>query len=131
MNKTLMIEVGAGELIDRISILHIKSAQIKDQEQLANVRRELDSLGAVRDQSLAQSPALSELTEQLSEINTRLWQLEDDIRACEANRDFGAEFIAAARGIYLTNDRRATIKRDINFLTGSSIIEEKLYAGGE
>ena len=126
-----MVEVGAGELIDKISILQIKSERIKDPQKSANVQRELEALCAVRDQQLAASSALSELMGQLRKINAELWQFEDDIRACEANRDFGEEFIATARSIYLVNDRRAAVKRDINRLMGAAIIEEKYYADSE
>ena len=131
MDQPLRVEIGAGELIDKITILRIKAERLKDATQLANVQRELELLCAVRDEALANVPTLRELTSQLRGINARLWQLEDDIRACEAAGDFGAAFIAAARAIYRSNDCRSAIKREINRLSGSPIVEEKLYTGYE
>ena len=128
MGKALRVTVSAGELIDKISILDIKSERIKAADRQANVQRELAQLCAVRDAALADSAALRELAEALRAVNAKLWQLEDDIRRCEAAGDFGATFIATARAIYIANDRRSALKRDIDHLSGSAIVEEKLYA---
>ncbi|GGL54637.1 DUF6165 family protein [Wenxinia marina] len=123
----ILVPVSAGELIDKITILRIKSERIADEAKLANVRRELSVLQAVADK-LPDTPDLPVLEDELMGINTRLWVIEDDIRECEARGDFGPDFIALARAVYRTNDRRADAKRRINELLGSTIVEEKSYA---
>ena len=127
MTERILVEIGAGELIDKITILKIKSERMTDEDKLANVRRELDTLAAARDAALPASPELRALESDLRAVNESLWEIEDDIRACEVARDFGPEFIDLARAVYITNDRRASIKRSINVLAGSSLIEEKSY----
>jgi hypothetical protein len=127
MSKPIMIEVGAGELIDKITILRIKSERITDAAKLVNIRHELDVLSAAREAELAHSEELTALETALKEVNEALWEIEDDIRACEAAKDFGDRFIKLARAVYITNDKRAALKKDINLLTGASIIEEKSY----
>lgn len=124
---TLMIEVGAGELIDKITILKIKAERMTDTAKLKNVRHELDVLSRAREENLVQSDALDRLENELREVNEALWVIEDDIRACEAARDFGPKFIELARSVYIQNDKRAAIKKSINELCGSSIVEEKSY----
>jgi hypothetical protein len=124
---TLMIEVGAGELIDKITILKIKAERMTDPAKLKNVRHELDVLSRAREENLVQSDALDRLENELREVNEALWVIEDDIRACEAARDFGPKFIELARSVYIQNDKRAAIKKSINELCGSSIVEEKSY----
>ena len=123
----IMVEVGSGELVDKITILEIKSGRISDQAKLKNVRHELDVLSQVRDTNLGDLTGLAELTQELKQINEALWEIEDDIRACEAEKDFGEKFIALARAVYVTNDKRADVKKQINLLTGATIIEEKSY----
>jgi hypothetical protein len=123
------IEVGPGELIDKLTILEIKQARITDPAKLANVTTELASLARTRDQAIAPSPALDALTAELKRINQQLWDIEDDIRACERARDFGPRFVALARAVYHHNDQRAATKRRINDLLSSTIVEEKSYAG--
>ena len=124
---SLMIEVGAGELIDKITILKIKAARMTDPEKLGNVRHELDVLSQARAEALQQSDALDRLEDALRQVNEALWVIEDDIRTCEAARDFGPTFIELARSVYIQNDKRAAIKKAINALCGSSIVEEKSY----
>lgn len=124
---TLMAEISAGELIDKITILEIKLAKIAEPEKRANVRHEYDQLAATRERELPHSDKLAALTAALKEVNTALWQIEDDIRAHEAAKDFGASFVALARAVYRTNDERMALKREINLLLQSSIIEEKSY----
>lgn len=124
---SLMIEVGAGELIDKITILEIKMARMSDPEKLRNVKHELDVLNHARTGALQQSDALHRLEDALRQVNEALWVIEDDIRACEAARDFGPQFIELARSVYIQNDTRATLKKSINALCGSSIVEEKSY----
>ncbi|MGQ0532409.1 MAG: DUF6165 family protein [Caulobacteraceae bacterium] len=120
--------IAIGELIDKISILEIKSERLTDQAKLGNVRRELVLLQARRDAALPPSADLEHLAAQLKEVNTRIWDLEDVIRDCERRKDFGKVFLKAARAIYHTNDERAAVKRDINLVFGSAIVEEKSYA---
>jgi Family of unknown function (DUF6165) len=124
---SLMIEVGAGELIDKITILKIKAARMTDPEKLRNVKHELDVLSRARKEALHQSDELDRLEDKLRMVNEALWVIEDDIRACEAARDFGPKFIELARSVYIQNDKRAAIKKSINELCGSRIVEEKSY----
>lgn len=126
MNIT--VEIGPGELCDKITILEIKSAHIAARDKLANIRHELGVLRAARDAALQPSRALDQLSAQLTSINETLWRVEDDIRDCERAGDFGPRFIALARAVYRTNDERAAIKRRINELFDSAIVEEKSYA---
>jgi len=122
-----MIEVGAGELIDKITILKIKAMRMTNAAKLSNVKHELDVLSRARAENLNQSDELDRLEEALGMVNEALWVIEDDIRACEAARDFGPRFIELARSVYIQNDKRAAIKKSINELCGSSIVEEKSY----
>ena len=124
---SLLIEVGAGELIDKITILKIKAQRMTDPVKLRNVNHELDVLTLACRENLAPSPELDRLENELREVNEALWVIEDDIRACEDARDFGQKFIELARSVYIQNDRRATLKKRINDLCGSSIVEEKSY----
>ncbi len=128
MGTVLEVEVSAGELVDKITILEIKAERIADPDKLANVHRELRSLTATRREALPSSEELDELTAELRRINERLWEIEDDIRDCERKSDFGERFIELAREVYRTNDRRAAAKRRINELLGSELVEEKDYA---
>jgi DnaJ-domain-containing protein 1 len=122
-----MVEVSLGELVDKITILEIKCERIADSRQQANVRTELSLLA----HALASEPQLpSELAgcrQRLKQVNTDLWEIEDEIRACEKNQDFGPRFIELARSVYRVNDIRAAIKREINQLVGSRLVEEKSY----
>jgi hypothetical protein len=122
------IPASAGELVDKITILEIKSERIGDPAKLRNVRRELALLSAVRERELAQHPELRDLAAELKRINEALWEIEDEIRECEGRADFGPRFIALARAVYRTNDKRAETKRRIDTAVGSQIVEEKSYA---
>ena len=122
------VEVAPGELIDKITILAIKSERLADADKLRNVRAERATLEAARDASLPASPALAALTAELKKVNEALWEVEDDIRICERGGDFGPRFVALARSVYRHNDRRAALKRRINDLLGSRLVEEKGYA---
>lgn len=124
----LSVPIGPGELVDKITILEIKSERLDSREKLANVRVELAVLTAARDAAIAASEALGQLTAALKTVNEALWQIEDQIRDCERSGDFGARFIELARAVYHSNDQRAAIKRQINELLGSKIVEEKSYA---
>ena len=123
----LAIEVSPGELLDKISILEIKSENIRDPEKLSNIRYELELYLEICKDALPIDDALAGLMRDLKAVNASLWQIEDDIRDCELRQDFGEEFIRLARSVYRTNDRRAALKREINLMCGSSIVEEKSY----
>ena len=123
----IKIEIAPGELLDKISILEIKTERITDPEKLANVRYELGLYRDIVTQHLTMNGALNDLAKKLKAVNESLWVTEDEIRDCEARGDFGEKFIQLARTVYKTNDRRAAIKRDINVLCGSTIVEEKSY----
>ena len=127
MSGTVTIEIAPGELIDKITILEIKSERIDDPAKLANVRLELGTLAASRDAALPASEDLAALTAELKTVNEALWDIEDDIRDFERRGDFGDGFIGLARSVYMTNDRRADLKRRINDLLGSHLVEEKSY----
>jgi hypothetical protein len=126
----LRVEISAGELIDKITILQIKSERIRDAAKLGHVRAELAALLAANDGSLRPSAELTALRDELRSVNEALWTVEDELRLCERNQDFGSRFVALARSVYRHNDRRAALKRQINELLGSRLIEEKSYAGG-
>ena len=127
MTRSIMTEIGSGELIDKITILEIKSDRIADVDKLKNVKHELAVLSATRDAHLSGINGLGDLATQLKAINEALWEIEDDIRACEAQNDFGQKFIDLARAVYITNDKRAAVKKEINLLLNSEIVEEKSY----
>jgi Family of unknown function (DUF6165) len=125
---SVAIETAPGELIDKITILEIKSERISDRDKVRNVLRELDTLRRARDQTIRTSDELDALTADLRSVNEALWQIEDEIRLCERAGDFGPKFVELARSVYHRNDERAAIKREINVLLGSKIIEEKSYS---
>jgi hypothetical protein len=126
--RTIDIPGAVGELIDKIAILRIKERRIDDPEKLANVRRELALLTAKRDESGLARTDLAPLEAELATVNERLWDVEDEIRLCEKAGDFGERFVALARAVYVVNDRRSAIKREINRRCNSAIVEEKHYA---
>ena len=121
-----MIEIPAsiGEVFDKITILEIKQENIIDSTKLANVSKELSLLrDRVKDIHVD-----SLLLNQLREVNQQLWHIEDHIRVLENNQNFGKEFIELARSVYITNDQRASLKKQINLMAGSELIEEKSYS---
>ncbi len=124
---SLQAEIAPGELVDKITILEIKAERIADDDKLRHVRTELEVLKETRRRHLPASAELDALTVSLREVNQKLWDIEDDIRDCERDQNFGEEFIELARAVYRTNDRRAQLKREINTLLGSRIVEEKSY----
>lgn len=127
MLQAIEAPIAAGELIDKITILEIKVARIADPAKVANAQIELILLSQRRAAALPADQMLDSLAGRLKAVNERIWDLEDTIRACERRQDFGADFVAAARSIYRTNDERAALKREINLVTGSQLIEEKSY----
>lgn len=120
----MKIEVSNGEILDKFSILEIKKGEIKNLEKLKNIENEYTILKEIVEQILSID---HELYKKLFETNKKLWKIEDDIRICERNADFGPQFIELARSVYLVNDERAEIKKKINILTKSHIVEEKSY----
>ena len=122
------VEVSPGELIDKITILEIKLERIEGKDKLKNVKLEWETLTRARDEAIEATPELEKLMAGLKEFNERLWEIEDDIRDCERNKDFGDRFVELARGVYVNNDQRSRLKREINELLGSRLIEEKSYA---
>ena len=128
MSRTITVEIAPGELIDKITILEIKLARIADAAKLRNVRAEWETLVRARDAAFASSPEIETETAALKRANETLWDVEDRLRECERNKDFGPRFVELARSVYITNDERARIKRRINELLGSRLIEEKSYA---
>ncbi len=121
--------ISLGELIDKITILEIKAANISDAVKLKNVTHELNILNAKVNELLDTTgqATLAPLKQALKDINQELWVIEDDIRDCEYVKDFSDKFIQLARAVYVTNDKRAKVKKDINLAFGSELIEEKSY----
>ena len=123
----ILVPVAIGELIDKITILEIKSERVADAGKLANIRRELDLLCGVRDSRPARSDKTAGMSRELKAVNEAIWDIEDGVRDCERTQDFGPRFVELARGVYHNNDRRAALKRAINDAEGSPITEEKSY----
>jgi tetratricopeptide (TPR) repeat protein len=121
------VEVAPGELLDKITILRIKTERLTDEAKLRNVRIELETLESARHRSLPPSSEMDRLESELKAVNEALWQIEDDIRDCERRGDFGPRFIELARSVYRQNDHRAALKGQINELLGSRLREEKSY----
>jgi hypothetical protein len=128
MPKPILVQTAPGELIDKITILQIKSERMTDADKLRNVGLELKTLVAARDAAMDVTDELAELSAQLKRVNEELWEIEDAIRACDREGDFGPRFIELARAVYHSNDKRAALKRAINELLGSTLVEEKSYA---
>ena len=126
-SKKILTEISAGELLDKISILEIKLDSIKDKEKLVEINKEYKSLEETKKSNIEITENLQNLINQLSEINLKLWNIEEEKRICEKNSDFGNNFIQLARNVYINNDKRAKIKSDINKLLGSNIKEVKSY----
>ena len=118
--------VSLGELVDKISILHIKNINIKDDEKLKLIREELELLNQTLKKHIKKND-IQNFLDSLIEINSRLWVIEDDIRDCERNKKFDHTFIDLARSVYFTNDKRSEVKLEINKKFGSKIIEVKSY----
>jgi hypothetical protein len=124
----IRVDISPGELIDKITILELKLERISNPVKLANIRLEYDALMDVYAREVVESVALQGLTERLKGINAALWDIEDHIREHERAKNFDAAFVTLARSVYRTNDERSAIKRAINELLASRIIEEKSYA---
>ena len=124
----MKVEVSNGELLDKLSILELKMKNIKDNKKLINIKNEHGGLSPLCNNLFDNyGNELRSLYAKLSEINAELWKIEDDIRECERNKDFGDEFVRLARAVYFTNDKRSDVKKSINLLTESGFVEEKSY----
>ena len=123
----LKVQISPGELIDKITILEIKAENILVESKQMNIRNELKILTHCKESNVIETPELEKLSIKLKAINKILWDIEDDIRVCEGKKDFGKKFVKLARGVYKNNDVRANLKREINQLLQSVLVEEKSY----
>jgi vacuolar-type H+-ATPase subunit I/STV1 len=129
MNSNLIqAQISVGELLDKITILEIKRQRITDAGKLDNVERELAVLSGVVAEFVTLDQACKKLMDELREVNSAIWDVEDAIRECERGKDFSDVFVQLARSVYIKNDRRALLKKQINEYTGSLLVEEKSYA---
>jgi len=126
--KKILSEISAGELLDKISILEIKLEKIKNKAIQEKINKEYKILKEVQNSSLEVTEKLKTLFKEIKEVNLNLWNIEDKLRICEKNKDFGQTFIELARSVYLNNDKRSKIKSEINKILGSNIREIKQYA---
>ena len=127
-SKKILSEISAGELLDKISILEIKLEKIKDKADQEEINKEYKILKEVQNSSLEVTEKLKTLFKEIKEVNLNLWNIEDKLRICEKNKDFGQTFIELARSVYLNNDKRSKIKLEINKILDSNIREIKQYA---
>jgi transcriptional regulator of nitric oxide reductase len=125
--ENIHVPVSPGEVLDKITILEIKSERMTDPEKVANVRVELALLQRTWAQAVTEDEVIRDLHAQLKEINEALWEIEDDIRDKERVKEFDQRFVELARSVYFTNDRRSEVKKKLNLHLGSQIIEEKSY----
>ena len=125
--ENIKVPVSPGEVLDKITILEIKSERMEDPEKVANVRVELKLLQETWAQNISDDDVIRDLHAQLKSINEELWEIEDDIRDKERVKEFDDRFIELARAVYFTNDRRSDVKKKLNLHLGSQIIEEKSY----
>ena len=123
----IKVPVSPGEVLDKITILEIKSERMNDPEKVHNVQVELALLQETWDDNIRDNREIQALQAQLKEINEALWEIEDDIRDKEHAGEFDDRFIELARAVYVTNDKRSRVKKELNLLLGSEIIEEKSY----
>ena len=126
-SKKILADISAGELLDKISILHIKLDKIKDKNSLDFIKNEYDVLIQERDKNIDLNDEINNLYIELKTVNEKLWIIEDEKRLCEKNSKFDEKFIQVSRDIHFLNDRRAVIKLNINKILGSNIREIKLY----
>ena len=128
-NKSTRVlsEISPGELLDKISILEIKLEKVKDKDSQKKIRNEYDILKKTQNSSIVMSDKIKDLYRSVSDVNIKLWNIEDKLRICEQNKDFGEDFIELARGVYFKNDERAKLKNEINVILESNIREIKQY----
>ena len=127
-SKKILSEVSAGELLDKISILEIKLEKISDKSSLEQLKKEYKILKENQNSTIKLEGKIKDLFKSLKNINLKLWNVEDKLRICEKNKEFGKEFIELAREVYFNNDKRSKIKSDINKALDSNIVEIKQYA---
>ena len=127
-SKKILSEISSGELLDKISILEIKLEKVQNQEGQKEIKKEYSILKEVQNSNIKITDELKKLFDELKNVNSALWDIEDKIRICEKNKDYGEVFIKLARGVYLSNDKRSKIKSKINTILGSNIKEVKEYA---
>ena len=125
--RKILTEISAGELLDKLSILEIKLNKIKDSKLLQEIKKEYKILKRIQNSSIKLDVKIKELFNSIKEINIKLWNVEDKLRVCEKNKDFGKNFIELAREVYFNNDKRAKIKKEMNKILGSNIREVKQY----
>mgnify|MGYP000601435091 FL=1 len=125
--KKILSEISAGELLDKISILEIKLEKIKNKVNQEKINKEYKILKEVQNSSIEVTEKLKTLFKKIKEVNQNLWDIEDKLRFCEKNKDFGKNFIELARGVYFNNDKRSKIKSEINKILMSNIKEVKEY----
>ena len=125
--ENIKVPVSPGEVLDKITILEIKSERMSDPEKVANVRVELALLQETWKEFISDDVVIRGLHAQLKEVNEALWEIEDDIRDKERAKEFDERFIELARAVYVTNDRRSEVKKELNLHLGSEIVEEKSY----
>ena len=123
----IQVPVSPGEVLDKITILEIKSERISDAGKLVNVKRELELLQTSWQKSVDEDETVQRIHSKLKTINEALWEIEDDIRDKERAREFDQQFIDLARSVYVTNDQRADAKKELNLYLGSEMVEEKSY----
>ena len=121
------VEVSIGELIDKMTILEIKAERLTDPKKVANVMVELEILRRAQERVASELPGFEDLRDKLKRVNGRLWDIEDQIRDYDRRGEFGQSFVDLARSVYRSNDERAALKRQINEMAGSRIVEEKSY----
>jgi len=126
--KKILSEISAGELLDKISILEIKLEKINDKNNLDEIKKEYKILRNAQNSNINLTDKIEKLFKEIKEVNTNLWNIEDKLRICEKNKDYGKNFIELARSVYLNNDKRSIIKLEINKILGSNIREIKQYA---
>ena len=127
-SKKILSEISPGELLDKISILEIKIDKIKSKDKQDEIKKEYKLLKEAQNLNIEDSKDIKELFDEIKKVNLNLWIIEDKIRICEKNKNFGKEFIELSRSVYLNNDKRAAIKSQLNDLLGSNIREVKEYA---
>ena len=126
-SKKILSEISAGELLDKISILEIKLEKIKDKNAQVEIKKEYQILKKIQDSSIKLESKIGELFNSIKKVNLNLWNIEDKLRICEKNKDFGKNFIELAREVYFNNDKRSKIKSKMNKILGSNIKEVKQY----
>ena len=123
----ILAPISVGELVDKMTILRIKLQKIADAAKQGNISHELEQLVAIRDQARLDAFDLAPAEAELFRVNLDLWHVEDELRGLERSGDFGGRFVELARSVYRLNDRRSALKRQINEVSGSAIVEEKSY----